>query len=47
MNMNQLKVGKTTGNRVALTIEERNRLEEYYRMKFIKPSHKMALGYFL
>ncbi|EKB61394.1 site-specific integrase [Bergeyella zoohelcum] len=42
-----VKAGSTKGNRVNLNIQEVNRLKSYYQSEFIKPSHKLALGYFL
>lgn len=46
-NLDDVKVGKTTGNRVNLTLEEVKRLDSYYNSEFIKPHHFLALGYFL
>lgn len=46
-NLEDVKVGKTTGNRVNLTLEEVKRLDSYYNSEFIKPHHFLALGYFL
>lgn len=47
IDVNDIKPGSTKGNRVNLTLEEVNRLKAYYRSEFIKPSHKLSLGYFL
>ncbi|SDE57044.1 site-specific integrase [Riemerella columbipharyngis] len=47
LNVDDIKPGSTKGNRVNLNIEEVNRLKAYYFSQFIKPNHKLTLGYFL
>lgn len=47
VDLSEVKPGSTKGNRVNLTIEEVNRLKSYYESGFIKPHHRLALGYFL
>ena len=47
LDPSDIKPGSTKGNRVNLTLEEVDRLKSYYESGFIKPHHRLTLGYFL
>lgn len=47
IELDDIKVGSIRGNRVNLTLEEVEKLKEYYNSKFIRDAHKLPLGYFL
>lgn len=47
LDISEIKPGSTKGNRVNLSLEEVSRLKSYYESGFIKPHHRLALGYFL
>ena len=47
VDLSDIKPGSTKSNRINLTIEEVDRLKSYYDSGFIKPHHRLALGYFL
>lgn len=47
IDLDDLKVGSTKGNRTSLNKLELKRLADYYFSGFIKPSHKLVSGYFL
>ena len=47
VDLSEIKPGSTKGNRINLTIEEVDRLKSYYDSGFIKPHHRLVLGYFL
>ena len=47
IDLSEIKPGSTKGNRVNLSLEEVSRLKSYYESGFIKPHHRLALGYFL
>lgn len=47
IDIDDIKTGKTTGNRVALTPEELKKVCGYYFADWINPIHKLSLGYFL
>jgi len=47
IEIDDIKVGNTTGNRTDLKASEVNRLFEYYKSPFIAPHNQLVLGYFL
>ena len=47
IEVDEIKVGSTTGNRTDLKPSEVNRLFEYYRSSFINDQNRLVLGYFL
>ncbi|HNP69421.1 MAG TPA: site-specific integrase [Aequorivita sp.] len=47
IEIDDIKVGNTTGNRTDLKASEVNRLFEYYKSSFIAPYNQLVLGYFL
>ncbi|MEJ8598980.1 site-specific integrase [Riemerella anatipestifer] len=46
-NIDEIKPGSTTGNRVSLTKEQVNKLKAFYFSEFIRDNWKLSLGYFL
>jgi site-specific recombinase XerD len=47
IDVDDIKVGSTTGNRTDLKPSEVNRLYEYYKSSFINDQNRLVLGYFL
>lgn len=47
IEVDDIKVGSTTGNRTDLKPSEVNRLYEYYKSGFINDQNRLVLGYFL
>ena len=47
IDIDDIKLGSTSGNRINLNLEEISKLKSYYNSEFIKSNHKLALGYFL
>lgn len=47
INLEDIAVGSTAGNRTSLSKDQIKKLWEYFHSGFIKDSHKLALGYFL
>lgn len=46
-NFEDVKVGSTSGNRSSINLEQTKKLVNYYFSEFIKPNHRLSLGYFL
>lgn len=47
VNLDEIKVGSTKGNRVALNPTELKKCIRYFHSEFIPENHKLILGYFL
>jgi site-specific recombinase XerD len=47
VNLDEIKVGSTKGNRTSLTSHELKRCAGYYFSDYIDPSYRLILGYFL
>ena len=47
VNLDEIKVGSTKGNRTSLTPHELKRCAGYYYSDYIDPSYRLILGYFL
>lgn len=47
VDIDDIKPGSTSGNRINLDLEEVSKLKSFYNTEFIKDNHKLALGYFL
>jgi site-specific recombinase XerD len=47
INIDEIKVGSTKGNRTSLTIHELKRCAGYYFSEYISESYRLILGYFL
>lgn len=47
VNIDEIKVGSTKGNRTSLTSQELKRCAAYYYSDYIDPSYRLILGYFL
>ncbi|MBX9886709.1 MAG: site-specific integrase [Flavobacteriaceae bacterium] len=47
INIDEIKVGSTKGNRTSLTTNELKRCAGYYFSEYIADSHRLILGYFL
>lgn len=47
IDLEQIKIKQHRSHRVNLSLLEVEKMKEYYFSKFIKPSHKQTLGYFL
>jgi hypothetical protein len=47
LNIDEIKVGSTKGNRTSLTTHELKRCAGYYFSDYIADSHRLILGYFL
>lgn len=47
LNIDEIKVGSTKGNRTSLSIHELKRCFGYYYSEYIPESHRLILGYFL
>lgn len=47
LNIDEIKVGSTKGNRTSLSVHELKRCFAYYYSDFIDDSHRLILGYFL
>lgn len=47
INIDEIKVGSTKGNRTSLTVHELKRCFGYYYSDYINPAHRLILGYFL
>lgn len=47
INIDEISVGKTSGNKVSLNPTELKNLCGFYFSDFVKPLHKLTLGYFL
>lgn len=47
VNLDEIKVGSTKGNRTSLTAFELKRCAGYYFSDYINPPHRLILGYFL
>ena len=47
MNLDEIKVGSTKGNRTSLTTAELKRCAGYYFSPYISDSYRLILGYFL
>jgi integrase/recombinase XerD len=47
INVDEIEVGSTKGNRTSLSIHELKRCTEYYFSNLINDSHRLILGYFL
>jgi len=46
-NLDDIKCGPTTGNRTSLKSQDLIRIYKFYKSEFIKPGHKLVIGYFL
>ena len=47
LNLDEINVGSTKGNRTSLTAHELKRSYAYFESEFINDSHRLILGYFL
>uniref|UniRef100_UPI0030ED3F7B tyrosine-type recombinase/integrase n=2 Tax=Riemerella anatipestifer TaxID=34085 RepID=UPI0030ED3F7B len=47
VDLERIKIKQHRSHRTNLSLQEVERMKEYYFSKFIKPTHKMVLGYFL
>ena len=47
LNIDEIKVGSTKGNRTSLSVHELKRCFGYYYSEYIPESHRLILGYFL
>jgi len=47
VNLDEIKVGSTKGNRTSLTVTELKKCAGYYFSEYISDSHRLILGYFL
>lgn len=47
LDLQHVKVGSLAGNRININIEQVRKLQEYFFSSFIKPNHRLSLGYFL
>lgn len=47
LNIDEIKVGSTKGNRTSLSVQELKRSIGYYYSDYISGSHRLVLGYFL
>ena len=47
IDIDDIKPGSTSGNRINLDLTEVAKLKAYYNTDFIKDNHRLALGYFL
>lgn len=46
-DINDIKAGATTGNKISLMPEDLKKISSYYESEFINKHHKLILGYFL
>ena len=47
LNIDEIEVGSTKGNRTSLSVHELKRVAAYYFCEYISDSHRLVLGYFL